>query len=211
MCDTRRQLWIVLTAFIALIQSSLVAAAPPNIVMIISDDQAWTDYSFMGHPHIRTPAIDKLASQSLAFPRGYVPSSLCCPSLASIITGLYPHQHKVTSNDPPKPAAMKPADFQKSDAFKAGREVMARHLEAVPTLPRLLKEKGYLSLQTGKWWQGHYSRGGFTHGMTQGKRHGDEGLEIGRKTLDPIYAFADDAKKQGKPWLVWYAPLLPHD
>ena len=62
----------------------------PNVVLIISDDQAWTDYSFMGHAHIRTPQLDKLAAQSLTFRRGYVPSSLCSPSLASILTGLYP-------------------------------------------------------------------------------------------------------------------------
>jgi arylsulfatase A-like enzyme len=63
---------------------------PPNIVLIISDDQGWTDFSFMGHPHIHTPNLDRLANESLTFTRGYVPSSLCCPSLASIITGLYP-------------------------------------------------------------------------------------------------------------------------
>jgi arylsulfatase A-like enzyme len=75
-------------------------ASSPNIVLIISDDQAWSDFSFMGHPHIQTPNLDRLSRESLTFTRGYVPSSLCCPSLASIITGLYPHQHKITSNDP---------------------------------------------------------------------------------------------------------------
>src|SRR5688572_12141170 len=69
--------------------------APPNVVMIISDDQGYGDYSFMGHPHIRTPHLDRLAAQGRTFRRGYVPSSLCSPSLASILTGLYPHQHKV--------------------------------------------------------------------------------------------------------------------
>jgi len=179
--------------------------------MIISDDQAWTDYSFMGHATLRTPNLDRLASQGLTFTRGYVPSSLCCPSLASIATGLYPHQHKVTSNDPAMPAVMNPAQFQQSDAFREGREVMNRHLEAVPTLPRLLAEKGYVSLQTGKWWQGHYSRGGFTHGMTKGARHGDEGLDIGRKTMQPIYDFMETARKEDKPFFVWYAPMMPHD
>ena len=43
------------------------AADRPNIVYIISDDQAWTDYGFMGHPHIRTPNLDKLARQSVVF------------------------------------------------------------------------------------------------------------------------------------------------
>ncbi len=183
---------------------------PPNIVVIISDDQAWGDYSFMGHPQIRTPNLDRLASQSLTFPRGYVPSSLCCPSLASIVTGLYPHQHKITSNDPPMPVGMAGAQFQDSEAFRAGREIMNRHLEAVSTLPRLLARQGYVSLQTGKWWQGDFTRGGFTHGMTKGARHGDDGLDIGRKTMQPIYDFISTARRENKPFFVWYAPMLPH-
>ncbi len=189
------------------------AAEPktPNVVLIISDDHGWTDYGFMGHPQVQTPHLDQLAKQSLTFRRGYVPSSLCCPSLATIITGLYPHQHKVTSNDPPIPAGLKAGEFQKSAAFAEGREVMNRHMEAVPTLPRLVADKGYLSLQTGKWWQGNFKRGGFTHGMTKGLRHGDEGLEIGRKTMQPIYDFISTARQEQKPFFVWYAPLLPHD
>jgi arylsulfatase A-like enzyme len=201
-----------LAAFCVVLLSALLirAAQPPNIVVIISDDQSWTDYSFMGHSHIRTPHLDKLASESLTFTRGYVPSSLCCPSLATIISGLYPHQHKVTSNDPPVPAGMNNRDFQRSPAFQEGREVMTKHLETVGTLPQMLAKKGYLSFQTGKWWQGHFSRGGFTHGMTKGSRHGDDGLDIGRKGLDPIYDFIATAQQEKKPFFVWYAPFLPH-
>jgi uncharacterized sulfatase len=183
----------------------------PNILLIVSDDQAWTDYGFMGHPHVRTPHLDRLAQQSLTFRRGYVASSLCCPSLATIITGLYPHQHRVTSNDPPRPEGVAPKDFYASNAFREGREAMNRHLEEVPTLPRLLAPKSYLSFQTGKWWQGNFKRGGFTHGMTRGDRHGDEGLDIGRKTLQPVYDFIATARKEEKPFFVWYAPMMPHD
>ena len=71
----------------------------PNIVFIISDDQAWTDYGFMGHEVIKTPNIDKLANESHTFTHGYVPTSLCAPSLASIITGVYPRRHMVLGND----------------------------------------------------------------------------------------------------------------
>lgn len=190
---------------------AMYAAERPNVVMIVADDHAWTDYGFMGHPHVRTPNIDRLAAESLAFRHGYVPSSLCCPSLASLITGLYPHQHKVTSNDPPVPAGMSGRDFHASDAFRHGRDVMNAHLEAVATLPRVLSKSGYLALQTGKWWQGHYSHGGFTHGMTQGGRHGDDGLQIGRKTMQPIYDFIATSRQQRQPFFVWYAPLMPHD
>ena len=201
---------LCLLAFSALCLSA-PGAPPPNIVMIISDDQKWDDYGFMGHAQVQTPHLDRLAKESLSFQRGYVPSSLCCPSLASIITGLYPHQHKVTSNDPPMPAGIRPRQFQASAAFEQGREVMSQHLERAGTLPRMLQAKGYLSLQTGKWWQKHYSRGGFTHGMTQGGRHGDKGLDIGRKTLEPIRSFIAEAQQQQKPFLVWYAPMMPHD
>jgi uncharacterized sulfatase len=200
----------LLLAVAALGCASRLNGAPPNVVLIVSDDHGWTDYGFMGHPHVRTPNLDKLAAQSVAYKRGYVPSSLCCPSLATIITGLPPHRHKITSNDPPAPPGIKPAEFQKSKAFLDGREAMNQHLDAVPTLPRLLAKQGYVSLQTGKWWQGDYRRGGFTHGMTKGTRHGDEGLDIGRKTMRPVFDFVADAKKEGKPFFVWYAPMMPH-
>ncbi len=191
-------------------------AGAPNVLLIVSDDHAWTDYGFMGHAQVRTPRLDRLAAESLTFTRGYVPSSLCCPSLASILTGLPPHRHRVVCNDPPRPKGMPAAAYYASAGYREGRERMARFLEEVPTLPRLLAERGYLSFQSGKWWQGHYSRGGFTHGMTvgdedRGGRHGDAGLEIGRKTLRPILEFMDEAGRQGRPWMVWYAPMMPHD
>ena len=139
----------LLTVLLAGVVAGPVAAAgekkatPPNIVLIISDDHGWTDYGFMGHPHVKTPRLDRLASESLAFPRGYVPSSLCCPSLASIITGRYPHQHKITCNDPPPVPGLTGAKYQASKEFLEGREVMNRHLDAVPTLPKLLAGKGH--------------------------------------------------------------------
>ncbi len=188
-------------------------AKPPNVVMIISDDQSWTDYSFMGHKVIKTPHLDKLATQSLVFRRGYVPSSLCRPSLVTMVTGLYPHQHKITGNDPPLPKGGRRGPGQKK--FLAQRQEMINYIDKVPTLPKLLKAKGYLSHQSGKWWEGHYSRGGFTHGMTHGDpkrggRHGDVGLKIGRKGLGEITGFIEHAMKEQKPFFIWYAPFLPH-
>ena len=74
-------------------------ADQPNVVVIISDDQAWTDYGFMGHPVIQTPHLDRLAEHSLVMDRGYVAAPLCRPSLASMLTGRYPFQHGITGND----------------------------------------------------------------------------------------------------------------
>lgn len=173
-------------------------ASPPNVVIVLGDDQAWTDYGFMGHPVIQTPNIDRLAKESATFVRGYGPTSLCRPSLASLITGRYPHEHKISGNDPPKGVT---------------RTEMLRHIHRLPTLPKWLGEQGYLSLQTGKWWEGNYKEGGFTHGMTHGDstkggRHGDLGLKIGREGLGPIAEFLD--QRGDKPFFLWYAPMLPH-
>lgn len=198
-----------LTLFALII--GVASAAPLNVVYIISDDHAWTDYSFMGHEQVKTPNIDALAQEALTFRRGYVPSSLCCPSLATILTGKYPSQHKITSNDPPMLKGMKPAQFYQSKGFLEGRERINKLMDAQRTLPRILTEKGYLAMQTGKWWQGEFSRGGFTHGMTKGGRHGDAGLDIGRKTMKPIDDFLDLSIAQKKPFFLWYAPLMPHD
>ena len=186
----------------------------PNIVMIISDDQGWMDYGFMGHPSIETPNLDRLASQSVVFTRGYTAAPLCCPSLASILTGLHPHQHKVTSNDPPfkgpgnqyNPKTWAPERRQQ-------REQIISNFEKAPNVVKALTQLGYRSLQTGKWWMGSYKRGGFTHGMTHGDldrggRHGDEGLKIGREGMQPIYDFIE--QDESKPFFLWYAPFLPH-
>jgi uncharacterized sulfatase len=62
---------------------------------------------------------------------------------------------------------------------------------------------------------GDYTRGGFTEGMTKSAddkgRHGDEGLDIGRKTLVPVMEFISKAKMADRPFFVWYAPMMPHD
>ena len=188
---------------------------PPNVVLIIADDMGWTDFGFMGHPRIRTPHIDRLASQSLAFRRGHVTSSLCSPSLASILTGRYPHDHKITSNDPPIPPGVDQRLIQRDPAFINQRQEMIRAFDDMQTLPRLLAPKGYLSFQSGKWWGGSYKRGGFTQGMTDGNpdrggRHGDAGLTIGRQGMKPVTLFIELAQVRKAPFFLWYAPMMPH-
>jgi len=196
-----------------LICSNLLAAdQPPNVVLILSDDQSWTDYSFMGHPAIQTPHLDKLATQSATFRRGYVPTALCRPSLMTLITGLYSHQNLVTGNDP---AATPENQQHAKTSGKDARELLISNIDKHPTVPRLLAGRGYLSFQSGKWWEGSYKRGGFTHGMTRGfpkkgGRHGDDGLKIGRNGMQPVNQFIDMAVDQKKPFFLWYAPFLPH-
>lgn len=199
---------------LAALSTSFVTASDganaPNIVMIISDDQAWTDYGFMGHADIKSPNLDALAKDSVVFRRGYVPTALCRPSLMTLVTGHYAHRHGVTGNDPsPKYAG------RDSKLYNERRAQLISYIDKFDTLPELLAERGYLSHQSGKWWEGNFKRGGFTHGMTRGfpqrgGRHGDDGLKIGREGMQPIEQFVDTAVKEDKPFFLWYAPFLPH-
>lgn len=207
------------------------AADRPNIVYIISDDQTWSDYGYMGNGSVHTPNLDRLAARSARFPNGYLTTSVCRPSLVTLMTGLYPHRHLVHFNHgPPGNAA-----FNRIATAKAYVETRSAEFELirrVPTLPRLLAEAGYRCLQTGKFWEGHWKNGGFTEGMTTftgppasqtyggGRKlpggeivahgNGDHGLAIGRETMEPIEDFILDCEAEEIPWLVWYAPYLPH-
>ena len=203
--------------------SSDVAEPPPNIVLIISDDHGWPDYGFMGHPVIHTPNLDRLASESMVYTRGYVPAPLCRPSLATLATGLYPHQHKITGNDPPGERPASARDVER-------RASMERVYSRNENVMELLRRSGYVSHQSGKWWEGNPLDHGFTEAMTHGDvtrggRHGDDGLTIGREGMGPIFDFIDsttaewkEAKYPGQwfvepvdtPFFIWYGVFLPH-
>ncbi|TDU81460.1 arylsulfatase A-like enzyme [Prosthecobacter fusiformis] len=219
----------LLLSLLCLAVPAFSESARPNIVYIIADDHAFRDFGFMGSKEAMTPNLDKLASQSARFVNGYVTTSLCSPSLGVMLTGRYPHQSSLTYNHPPpgnsafnKMATRAEYEKARSPAF----EIIRRQ----PTLPRALGQLGYHSLQTGKFWEGHFSNAGFTEGMTLfeprpgqdygGNRvmengqlaahgNGDHGLKIGRETMQPIADFLDrTAGKQ--PFFIWYAPFLPH-
>jgi len=98
----------------------------PNILLIYTDDQALGMTGFEGHPIIKTPNLDRLASESVHFTRCYVPTPQCAPSRACVLTGQYPHTHTVTTNGPALPGH--------ADTFTAR-----------------LKKAGYACGLVGKW------------------------------------------------------------
>ncbi|MBT5020215.1 MAG: sulfatase-like hydrolase/transferase, partial [Planctomicrobium sp.] len=210
-------------------QTESLADSTPSVVLIISDDQFADDFGFMGNEHVSTPHLDQLAAKSARFVNGSVPTSVCSPSLATILTGLYPHQHGIHFNHPPPGNGA----FNRMTSQEEYRTTRQRSFELIKnqeTIPRVLhRESNYRSLQTGKFWEGHYQNAGFTDGMTifepvpgqtfggnrtlasgelQAHGNGDWGLKIGRETMQPIADFLDDVKSD--PFLLWYAPYLPH-
>lgn len=70
----------------------------PNILVILTDDHRYDALGFLGHPFLKTPHLDRLAKEGVHFKNAVVTTSLCSPSRASILTGLYAHNHRVVDN-----------------------------------------------------------------------------------------------------------------
>lgn len=175
----------------------------PNIVLVIADDIGYGDYGFAGHPDIKTPHLDALAMNGVVFSNGYTVNAICRPSLASLITGLYPSQHQITVNAR--------IINKRREPFEFGLPAYAQRMNELDAIPKQLAALGYRSLQAGKWWEEGYATGGFDEGDKKPEgifRHVTRRNVIGREGLAPIFSFIDQNKHQ--PFFIWYAPQMPH-
>src|SRR5690554_4645135 len=76
----------------------LQAADRPNLVVFMTDDQRWDTMSCAGNKIIKTPGMDRIANEGVRFRNAFVTNSLCAPSRATLLTGLYSHTHGVIDN-----------------------------------------------------------------------------------------------------------------
>ncbi|MBI4876077.1 MAG: sulfatase [Acidobacteria bacterium] len=112
-----------------------------NVVFILADDHRYDFAGALGHPWLKTPHIDRLIRGGTVFRNAFVTTSLCSPSRASLLTGLYAHAHRVTDNFTPLDPSL-------------------------PIFPGLLRQAGYRTAFVGKWHMGGASdepRPGFDH------------------------------------------------
>ena len=122
--------WLLpLVALIPLAAPVHAQTKRPNVIVIITDDQRWNAMSCAGHPHLKTPNIDRLAKEGVHFKNAFCTTSLCSPSRASILSGMYAHKHGVRNNF---------TDFPRDLA----------------SFPKLLQRLGYLTGYIGKWHMG---------------------------------------------------------
>ena len=147
---------LFLTIFVA--QSEEIRITPErlgkddrrNIVFILSDDHRYDAMGFMGHPFLKTPAMDRMASEGVHLKNAFVTTSLCSPSRASILTGLYTHKHRVIDNNRLVP-------------------------EGTKYFPEWLQKSGYATAYVGKWHMGGATdepRQGFDHWVSfRGQGH----------------------------------------
>ncbi|MEM9280482.1 MAG: sulfatase [Verrucomicrobiota bacterium] len=174
----------------------------PNVVFILTDDQRADALSCMGHPHLKTPHIDRLAEEGALFKNHFCTTSLCSPSRASILGGLYAHTHGVTNNF---------TDYPRD----------------LPTFPRTLQGEGYATAYIGKWHMGEDDdsvRPGFDHFVThrgQGKyfdtefraNNGDREVVPGYYTTvvtDMSIDWMESLEDKEQPFLLMLGHKAPH-
>ncbi len=120
----------IFPVFALAVLNATLYAAPPNIVLITADDLGM-EVGCYGYAAIKTPHLDKLATEGMRFTRAYVTQASCSPSRSSMFTGLYPHQNGQYGLAP----------FEKYGY---------RMHEGIATMPRLLKDAGYRTAILGK-------------------------------------------------------------
>jgi N-acetylglucosamine-6-sulfatase len=107
----------------------LSGVKPRNVVFILADDHRYDAIGFLGHPFLETPQMDAMARNGVHLQNAFVTTSLCSPSRASILTGLYAHRHRVVDNNNPVPAG-------------------------TVFFPQYLQQAGYETAFVGKWHMG---------------------------------------------------------
>ncbi len=178
--------------------------ARPNVVLILTDDQGWDDLACHGNPYLKTPNLDRLASESVQFDNYYV-ASVCAPSRASLLTGRHFLRTGVAHVHGGK-------DFIHKD------EVL---------ISNCFSDAGYETAMWGKWHSGKstgylpWDRGFNTAYMAQLYKHQDsvgyingEFVEHQGWTTETLadYAcdFIEERANDQKPFFAFIPHLAPH-
>lgn len=117
-----------------------MANTRPNVIFILCDQLKFDCLGYAGHPLVKTPNIDRLASRGVTFETTYCASPVCSPARASWLTGTYPHYHQQLANYGPERLAPEAMAVMRPDAV---------------TLGDVYKQAGYRCGIAGPWHLGH--------------------------------------------------------
>ncbi len=153
----------------------------PDILLIIADDM---DYQHLGfrNPAASTPTLDRLARKGTTFQRTWM-TPRCAPSMSSILSGRYPHEH--------------------GRYFNIDGTAPARDMDLTEAFPHLLRGEGYRNYLGGKYWHGFdLNLAGFDRG--------DTNLDFFvRQSQADLFNWLDHVA-ENRNFLIWWAPYLPH-
>ncbi len=118
---------LALLSLVPKTKEAAIIADAPNIILIMSDDQGWSDVGYRNHPELKTPALDSMAANGLVFDRFYSAAPVCSPTRGSMLTGRHPFRYGIYFAN-------------------------VGHLpEEEVTLPEVLQQRGYTTGHFGKW------------------------------------------------------------
>lgn len=157
-----------------------LSASPPDVVLVIADDMDRRHFEHVTAA-AATPNLERLRQVSTEFPNGWA-HARCAPSLASILTGLRPHEHGFYFN------------FDQSG--------LDREVDPCASFTARLASVGYRCFQGGKWWYGPQSDFGFEDAH-------DDRLRFARLNQTRLFDWIDSLAPDD-PMFVWWAPMLPH-
>ncbi len=121
-------------------RAAAAGEAPPNILFILADDMGYADLGVYGQRDYATPQLDRLAAEGIRFTQGYANSAVCSATRFGLITGRYQYRLRGGLEEP-----------------IGGSEAIGLPPEH-PTLPSLLKQRGYRTALYGKWHLGALPR-----------------------------------------------------
>lgn len=155
----------------------------PNIVFVIADDVSYDKFGFMGNTAVKTPTLDQLAQQGTVFTTAYVPTAFCRPSLATLLTGQWPHQNRLHANNG-------------VPVLPQGSTTFATHLQ----------QQGYITFAGGKFWEDEPNLRGFDYFDNR-----KEGFV--RKDQDKLWQFLDQFAGKQPMFIWWapMIPHRPHN
>ncbi|MEM8956086.1 MAG: sulfatase-like hydrolase/transferase, partial [Verrucomicrobiota bacterium] len=178
--------------------NKIPGVTPRNIIVVLTDDHRYDALGFLGHPFVETPNMDRLAKDGAFFKNAFVTTSLCSPSRASILTGLYAHNHGVIDNYNPLP-------------------------ENLTFFPEYLQAAGYKTAFIGKWHMGgmiDHPQPGFDHWVSfkgqgiyfpEGMEHkakgryvpqvSDEGFNVNGNRVPQTDYITDELTQYALAWL----------
>ena len=207
---------LAVAPFMATAKEQPAPSGQVNVVYILADDLGYGDLSCYGQKKLKTPNIDRLATEGMRFTDHYSGNTVCSPSRANLMTGQHPgHVHCRGNGDENSYAALDPS---------------------MTTLPRLFKNAGYVTGGFGKWGLGHTHVAGAPNPMAHGFDHFsgwksqviahtyyptsivrdgkevalDEGTYIHDLIMADALDFIRRSVKAGKPFFCYIPTAVPH-